>query len=204
MWILPVLAVLAFVGYLAADIALHFLPTGLNPVQSALSHYATSPYRRVAQVASLSHIGGVVLLCVALTVSVGIPPLSRAAIGALALVAATRLGARIFPLDAPGTPATWHGRVHFVFAAIIFVASAVAIERITRDLGRLPRWHPLLPALTAFAQASLWLLAVTALTWFVPPLRRVFGLGERMFMLVITAWLLIVSGYLSVLGLGVG
>lgn len=204
MWILPVLAVLAFVGYLAADIALHFLPTGLNPVQSALSHYATSPYPRVARIASLSHIGGVVLLCVALTVSVGIPPLSRAAIGALALVGATRLGARIFPLDAPGTPATWHGRVHFVFAAIIFVASAVAVERITRDLGRLPIWHPLLPALTALAQASLWLLAVTALTWFVPSLRRVFGLGERMFMLVITAWLLIVSGYLSVLGLGVG
>ncbi len=202
MWIFPVLATLAFTGYLVTDVALHLLPTGLSPVQHALSHYATSPYRQAARTASLFNIVGICLLCVALAGLVGVPPLSWWAIGILALVGMARFCARIFPLDAPDAPATWRGRVHLCLAVIAFGASVLALERITQDLGQLLPWQSLVPALTALAQVSLWLSAILALTYFVSPLRRVFGLSERIFMLVITGWLLIVSGYLGFLSLG--
>lgn len=203
MVIVPILAALAFAAYFTAEVALHVLPTGLNPITHALSHYAVGPYRRLSGAASMANVLGIVLLWVALVAILGSPPLARGGLAALAVVALARVAARFFPIDAPGDAPTAQGRTHLLLAAVNFGAAVVALRALTGSLARLRAWHGVLPVLAVPARLSLPLLILVGLTFAVPPLRRVFGLAERLFMLAVNGWLLGVAAFLSLHGLGI-
>lgn len=200
--IIPGLATLAFLVYFAGEAALHVLPTGLSPFRRALSQYAIGPYARLSRAASLANVVGVALLAAALTLMVGSPPLARAGLAALVVVALARVAAGFSPMDAPGRRSTRSGRVHLLLAAVNFGAAVVALRALTGDLRRLPAWHGVLPVLAVAARLSLPLLILVGLTFAVPPLRRVFGLAERLFMLAVNGWLLVVAAFLSLRGAG--
>lgn len=201
--ILAVVAALAFMAYFAAMLALHALPTGRSPLADALSHYATGTQSRIAHLSSVSSIVGIASLTAALLAGVGSPPLASTGLIALAVMAATRLGTRVFPLDPPGKRLTPAGYVHWALAVVNFVASVAALRSLTRDLIALPGWETAGSALAVLARLCEPLLALVAVTFLLPPLRRrVFGVAERLFVWDVTGWLLIAAVALSVQALG--
>lgn len=199
--IVSALASLAFAGYLGVEVALHALPTGLDPFEHALSHFATTGYRRLAGAASLANALGAALLCVALAMRVGVPPLGAGGLVALALTALTRVTARALPLDAPGRRPTSTGRAHVGVAMAHVVAAIAAVRALTGELASLPAWHAALSVLALPAELALPLGLVLAVTFLVPALRRAFGLAERLFMLDVLVWSGVLAVALSVPGL---
>ncbi len=195
------LAGLAFAGYLAIEIALHALPTGLDPLEHALSHFATTDYRRLAAAASHANALGAALLCVALAIRVGVPPLGAGGLASLALTALTRVTARALPLDAPDHPASATGRAHVAVAMAHVVVAIAALRALTAELSSMLAWHAALPLLALPAELALPLGLAVAATFFVLPLRRVFGLAERLFMLDVLVWSGVLAVALSVPGL---
>jgi hypothetical protein len=201
--LLPMLALLALVTYAGAVVASHVLPTGLDPVRHALSQYASGARPRPAAVAGTANIVALALLTAALATGVDAPPLTPRGLAPLTLMALTRLGTRALPMDAPGTRPTGRGRAHVLLAMANFVVSVVALQALTGRLNPAPGWHAVAPVLTALAGLASPLLAVVAVCFLVPPLRRVFGLAERLFALDIHGWLLTVAAVMTAHGLGI-
>lgn len=201
---LPVLAAIAFCGYLAADVALHLRGGGLDPLRHALSHYATGRDRRLARLAADANILGLATLLASLAAAAGVPAVPGGSLATVAVMAATRVGTRLLPIDAPDRPATSRGRAHVLLAMANFAVSVAAVQALSRLLASASGWHRLSPVLTALAGLALPLVLVVGAAYLVRPLRRVFGLAERLFALDLHAWLLLVALQASVHALRLG
>jgi hypothetical protein len=113
----------------------------------------------------------------------------------LVLIAPARLAMSFFPTDIENQKLTRTGLLHYVFVVFSFFFAFTALRDMTPVLQRDFPWAagPLgffnilvLPALVA--------VIVTLL----PALRRIFGLFERIYLLTILLWLLLVSVALAV------
>lgn len=170
-----------------ALVALHVLPTGLDPRRSAVSQYGISRYAVWYRVQTLAYAvagagaaidvselrgggaGSVVVLCAAFAVA-------RGAIS-------------WFPMDAPGAAPTSKGAGHRILALVAFVGIALAAWRLATVLHA-EGTH------AALATGSEVLAVLMTATLVALPLSRQggwFGLTERGFYLCMTAWLLCVS-----------
>lgn len=188
-FLMAVLGLLGLIAYLGIFAALHVLPTGYQPVRHAVSDYGVGSYgplfRRALGLSSL----GVVFLAIGLTLNPGAPPLAVSQLVFLFLVPVMRMGMARFPTDIEGHKLTPAGRRHYLFAIAAFAFTYVAISGMTPRLAALPPWQSaqgLLTALDWLVAASLALVVVTLL----PPLRRVFGLFERVFLVSSNIWLI--------------
>ena len=165
-------------------IALHFLPTGLDPIRYAVSDYGWTAY----------HVGYramVVLQGVgAILIAVGLGQETDAqALGWLYVYGAVRALISGFMTDrepADLRSLTWPGRIHMLLAGTAFASIAVAASHLdwTGEPGYL---GPLGWLVTATAIAT-----GTALV--VPPIRRVaLGLIERAHYAAAITWLIAVA-----------
>ncbi len=109
----------------------------------------------------------------------------------LAALALLRIGVLRFRTNLEGETATPEGRLHYVFAVLTFALTymVVAAAGPATDAIASSGVSELLDALAWIAAAGLAAVLVTLL----PPLRQLFGLAERVFLLSTVLWLLCLS-----------
>jgi integral membrane sensor domain MASE1 len=184
----PIASVLLLLGSaiaLVALIALHVLPTGLNPLRDPVSQYGITKYRAgywtAAGGAALAGLGGAITYAhlpgVAAVITVVL----------LAIFAAARALIGFFPMDAPGAPRTATGRLHnaLAFAAFGPVTAAAFVGAGTlHDAGHaeLSTWTTVFGAVMALGTIGMLVAAR------VPRARGVFGLAERLIYAGFLAW----------------
>lgn len=185
--LLAVTSLVATLAYLACFVALHVLPTGCDPVRHAVSDYAVGRYAGVFRGALYASSAGVLALAFALVLGVGSPPVGSRDLVYLLLVPLSRIGMSLFPTSLEGERLTRTGAVHYVFAIAAFTFTYLVLSETTSVLqGLAPgSWlqHPLGWCGWTIAPALV-LVVITMLR----PMRRVFGLFERLFLLTSNVW----------------
>jgi hypothetical membrane protein len=184
---LAVASLASTVAYLVILAALHVLPTGYSPVSHAVSDYGVGRYRSLFTVGLYVSSVGVLALAFAQLKGVGSPPLPTRDIAYLLLIPLARIGMMLFPTSLEGQRITRTGLLHYACAVAAFTLTYLAISGMTPALRALD--------LTEWARAPLgwtaWLvvpaLALVVVTM-LRPLRKVFGLFERVFLLTTNVW----------------
>ncbi len=192
------LALAAFTCYFASAallVALHLRATGYSPVRHAVSDYGVGPSRRAFSTYAWLGSAGGVALGAALWAG-GQPPVPGWLLGVLAAMVAARAGLTLFPTDLEGRGLTRVGLLHYAFAILNFAAAYVFLRNGTPHLAGAPGWEPARPALEGLAGFALPALVANCATM-APPLRRVFGLFERLFLGTVLAWFTVASGWLA-------
>jgi hypothetical protein len=190
------LALAAFACYLASAVllvALHLRASGYSPVRHALSDFGVGPTRRAF--ALYAWLGSAGALALAATLWVKGPPVPAWLLGVLLVMVAARAGVVLLPTDLEGQRPTRVGLLHLASAVISFAGAYVFVRNATPWLAGAPRWQPVAPVLRALAWAALPALVANCVT-LAPPLRRVFGLFERLFIGVAVLWFLTASAAL--------
>jgi hypothetical protein len=191
------LAVVAFTLYVANAslfVALHVRATGYSPVRHAMSDYGVGPSRRLFSIYAGVGSAGAVALAAALWVAPR-PPTPPWLLAVLLAMVAGRIGLALFPTDLEGRKLTLVGLLHYACAVASFAAAYVFIRNATpRVTGEL--WEPARPVLAALAWFALPALVANCVTM-APPLRRVFGLFERVFLATVLLWFGAASGALA-------
>jgi hypothetical protein len=193
-----VLAFAAFACYLAGATLLgwlHLRRTGYSPVAQAVSDYGVGPTGRVFALYVGAGSVGALALTAALWVA-GAPAVPGWILGVLVGMAAARTGLSLFPTDLEDRGLTRTGLIHYLFAVSNFACAYVAIRHLTPLLATAPSWEPARPLLAALSWASTPALVANCVTM-VKPLRRIFGLCERAFIVVVALWFVTASGWLA-------
>jgi hypothetical protein len=197
------LAVFGAVSVTAAAVivvALHLLPTGLDPISNPVSQYGRTRFSALyrAQVIASGSSG---LLLVTALVSAGVQrPLPLAALGAYGLA---RLAIAGNMMDLPGETPTAAGRNHGLLALIAFGGVAIATVPISDTLDRATTSG--LAGLVAAVAVAVPITAVLMVaTRSSPSLRRRFGTFERLFYVAAFAWLFLAAVSLALNGAAAG
>jgi hypothetical membrane protein len=195
-----VISVLSLACYLAAIgflVALHFQSSGYSILGHAVSDYGVGPTRRMfAAYTSLGSAGGLVFAGALLTRATAVPGWL---LGVLAVMVAARTGLTLFPTDLEGTKLTRTGYLHYFFAILGFAASYTVIRNLTPVFAGEEAWGPLHGKLNGLSTlATVALVGVCATMW--KPLRRGFGLVERVFLLTVLVWFAVASAGMVVFG----
>jgi Protein of unknown function (DUF998) len=181
------------VAYVAIMAGLHALPTGYNPIRHAVSDYGVGRYTRLFTVALYVSSVGVIALAFAVLRGIGTPPLPARDIGYLLVIPLARIGMTLFPTSLEGQRVSRTGLLHYVCAVAAFTFTYLAISGMTPALRALDG--------AAWARGPLgwteWIigpaLALVVVTM-LAPLRRVFGLFERVFLLSTNVWFALAAG----------
>ena len=191
-WWFALLSLIATTGYLAIFVALHVLPTGYRAMQHAVSDYAIGRYGRLFRAGLLISSAGVLALAIALDRGVTSPPVHTKDLVFLILIPLARIGMTRFPTDLEGQPVTRRGLTHYALAIAAFTLTYLVISD-TTSLLRSVKPHnwvdtPLKVVGEMFAPS----LALVVITMF-RPLRKAFGLFERVFLLASNLWFVLVA-----------
>jgi len=187
------LAATCYAVVLAVFLAFHVLAPERSIFAHAVSDYAVGRTARLFVGYGLVGSLGAALLAIA-TVSTGDFPV-RIPIY-LALLAILRIGVLRFRTDIEGEAVTREGKLHYVFAIVTFALTymIVSTSQPTLDTFANPPLNAVLGGLGWIVTAAL----VGVVTTLLPPLRRVFGLAERIFLLSTASWLLLLAVTLAV------
>src|SRR4051794_30164293 len=187
--ILAALAVAAFAARAVSLLWGDFLPPRPPPKGDAGGDYRANPYRFFYRVTVISLGAGALLLLIALAHGTGVSEGGLIWLGAYGV---TRIAIAFFPTDLGGETVTTTGQIHLLLAAIAFTAIAFAAADLTPALRDEPGWGA-----TRLLDVLHWAVIVTAIgtgvTRVVLPLRRVFGLVERLLYAATIAFLLVVA-----------
>ncbi|MED1108039.1 DUF998 domain-containing protein [Bacillus paramycoides] len=190
--ILSIVAVLFFLGYFIFFLILHFKKTGYHPIRHAVSDYGVGATKNLFIIyAWLSNLGALSLSIVMLivkdrfTISASIPVL-------IILMVISRIIMLFFPTDLEGEKLTVRGKLHFLFAILAFTFSYMAIDRGGSHLKLLEGFKNLEPFFHIITLISSISLGAVVVTMF-KPLRFIFGICERVFLLSINIWFIVVS-----------
>jgi Protein of unknown function (DUF998) len=184
---LAVASLTATAAYLVILAILHALPTGYSPVRHAVSDYGVGRYQSLFTAALYVSSIGVLALAFALVSGVGTPPLPSRDLTYLLLIPLARIGMTLFPTSLEGQRISRTGLLHYVFAIAAFTLTYLAISGMTPALqGLEPNgWaHAPLGGTAWIVGPALALVVITMLR----PLRRFFGLFERVFLLSTNVW----------------
>jgi hypothetical protein len=177
--LLGALSLLCFAAAAVLLARLHRLPTGLDPVRDAVSDYGTTRHHVLYRLMAASLGVGALLLAVGLARDTDARPLLW-----LWIYGVSRIAIAWFMVDR-GEALTTEGRIHWLLAAAAFTSIAFGASDI--DWSGAPGvLRPLGYAVAAAAVATL-------VTRLIPPLRRVFGLAERLLYAASLAWLVIAA-----------
>ena len=170
--------------------ALHVLPTGLNPLHDAVSHYGITPYRLYYRVLTL----GMAVSGGAAAIGLAHVHAGRAwVIVPLWVFAGARALISWFPMDSPGTPPTRTGFIHFGLAVVTFGTVAVAAYRLSENLRSAYCW----PSASRVLEPLGWIVVGALVVMLVSKrLGNLFGLGERVYYLAVLVWLAAVGSQL--------
>lgn len=190
--ILSIVAVLFFLGYFIFFLILHFKKTGYHPIRHAVSDYGVGATKKLFIIyAWLSNLGALSLSIVMLnvkdrfTISASIPIL-------IILMVISRILMLFFPTDLEGEKLTVRGKFHYLFAILAFTFSYMVIDRGGSHLKLLEGFKNLEPFFHIITMISSISLGAVVVTMF-KPLRFIFGICERVFLLSINIWFIVVS-----------
>jgi hypothetical protein len=184
-----------FVANAALLLRLHIQRSGYSPVRHAVSDYAIGRTGRTFSVYLWVFNAGALALAGALA-AVDAPMVPGWVVGVLVAMVAARFGVATFRTNLEGQALTRTGLLHYLFAVLAFAGAYVAIRQLNPILSGAPGWEPsraFLGMLTAAVTPAL--IAVCITMW--KPLRRIFGLCERVFIVVVALWFLTASGTLA-------
>jgi Protein of unknown function (DUF998) len=190
--LLAALSLAATLAYLAIFAAWHVLPTGYDPIRHAVSDYAVGRCGYLFAIGLWTSSAGVLALAFALIAGVGAPPLATRDLVFLFLLPVARVGMTLFPTDLEGKPLSRTGVTHYVLAIAAFTLTYLVISDTTSVLRHLGPAAWLGSSLRWSAWAVAPELALVVVTM-VRPLRRVFGLFERLFLLTTNVWFVLVA-----------
>lgn len=192
---LALLASACYLGSLALFVALHLRRSGYSPVGNAVSDYGVGPTRGAFTLYIAAGSAGALALAAALWMA-GEPGVPGWLLVVLLVMVVARTGVSVVPTDLEGQRLTPLGALHYLFAIANFAAAYVFIGNATQFLVLAPGWAPARPVLVALAWAATPALVASCLTM-ARPLRRMFGLFERIFLAVVLLWFLTASGALA-------
>jgi hypothetical protein len=156
-------------------------------VRQAVSDYEVGRYQPVLTVPLYVSSAGVLALAFALISGVGTPPPPTRDLAYLLLIPLARIGMTLFPTNLEGQRISRSGLLHHVFAIAAFTLTYLTISGMTPALRELdPNGWARAPLgwLAWIVAPALALVVVTMLR----PLRRIFGLFERTFLLTTNVW----------------
>ena len=188
-WALALISLLAMLIGLAIFASMHLLPTGYDPVSQAASDYAVGRFGQLHRFYLWFISIGILALCLALGFK---SPLAVAGQIFLALAALGYIASSLFPTDLEGKRLTRTGAIHYAIAFLNFTFLILAIKNLTPILVALQPWQPAALPLTWLASAVLPAILLVIIT-LLRPLRRVFGLFERLFLIITYLWIILVA-----------
>ncbi len=174
------LAVVGMVGIACFGLtvlALHFAPTGYDPIRQVVSDYAVGRFAVEMELGFFA--GGVGLVALAVAIALANQGRTSKSGASLLVVAGAALfivGA--FPTDIEGAAVTLHGTVHGILSLVVFTLSPVGMLLVSYAEGRRLFW----------TTASALLAAGSFVTAQITFSLDVAGLAERLFILVLVLW----------------
>lgn len=194
---LLVISLVATSIYLAVFVALHVLPTGYRPVDHAVSDYGVGRYAGLFHAGLYASSFGALALAFGLLRGVGTPPLAAQDLLYLLLIPVARTGMTLAPTTVEGERIDRTGVLHYVFAVAAFTLTYLVISGTTSMLrASSPNSWSSTPLgwIGWLTGPALALVVITMLG----PLRRFFGITERLFLVASNLWFILVA--LFVLG----
>lgn len=188
---IAVIALLGVAACLGCLVYLHVAPTGLNPVRDPVSQYGITDYFTFYRAAALSL--GVAALMLAVALIEALTEANAAGIVFLVILGFARLTIGWVPMDAPGAPRTSTGLRHNLLATAFFASATVAAFLFTGTFAGDAELEGIAPASGVLAWAMAVFSALILLTSLVGPLRRYFGLVERLLYVAVLAWIATVA-----------
>ena len=189
-----VIAVISLLGVLVCAsclVYLHIAPTGLNPVRDPVSQYGITDYFTFYRAAALSL--GVASLTLAVALLEALTEANAAGIVFLVILGFARLTIGWVPMDAPGAPRTSTGLRHNLLATAFFASATVAAFLFTGTFAGDPALSGIAPASGVLAWAMAVFSALILLTSLVGPVKKYFGLVERLLYVAVLAWVATVA-----------
>lgn len=188
-------AAVLYLGAYALLGLLHVRRPDLSVVLNAVSEYGVGSSASLFRIYGTTGSAAAAMLAIAFYLSSDIPSSANIAFF-LTLMVAARIGLSVWPTDTAGKPRSSTGRIHLLFAIASFAFTYMAVTRIADALpsiDHLPQyawiWSPFRWAIAASLATT-----VAAMT---RPLRPVFGLAERAFLLLTPLFFLAASLWLA-------
>lgn len=176
-------AATCFAVRLAALIGLHLVPSPYRPITHAVSDYAVGPTKRLAALASWVTTIGWFTLALAVWTRLGDWAYRPVATGMLIALGLLSITVVFVPTDLEGERRTLRGTLHYLVAIASF-ALAYSLTGNASRYATAAGWG-LAPALDTLHWIALAGLIALCAALVIKPLRRVFGLCERVFLLAI-------------------
>jgi hypothetical protein len=184
-----VVGTIALVCFIASLIALHFLPTGFQPIRDPVSNYAVSRYGFLYRLQAFS--SGICGVCLLIWFTGSGMVLPLWGITALVFYSLSRILIIFFPTDVK-PPRTLKGTIHVILAVFTFAGIAVAAGALTSPLTSLAPWSKTVLGLQAAAYLTEASAILFVLAFAIRPFQQIVGLVERFIYLGTILWLGIV------------
>jgi hypothetical protein len=191
-WVAFCAAIISFAAFVIEAVVfvwLHIKAPQYNPVNHAVSDYGVGPTKSLFTLYLQINNLGTFAFAVALIAGFGMPAIPLRIFIFLLLLILCRIVIVFFPTDLEGTPLTRTGFSHYVLAVLIFGLLYTTIAGLSRIFGTSALI--ILSAIITYA-----LTAVVITMW--KPLRKIFGLFERIFLGATILWFLAASAFLIV------
>jgi hypothetical protein len=181
----PTVALTGMIYFGLTVVALHFLPTGYNPMTQAVSDYGVGPYAVWMDLAFFAFGIGIVALAISLARFALSSRLGRVGVLLLSIAGVCIFTVGFFPTDLEGAPLTATGVVHVNLSALAFIALVLGTLILSQSFRRSE-------VLRGFYKSSM-VLSVIVTVAFVIVVIRLSGLTERAFILAFYSWLSLTS-----------
>jgi hypothetical protein len=182
------ITLLGVIVCLACLVYLHVAPTGLR---DPVSQYGITDYFTFYRAAALSL--GVSALTLAVALIEALTEANAAGIVFLLILGFARLTIGWVPMDAPGAARTRTGLRHNLLATAFFASATVAAFLFTGTFADDRALAGIAPASAVLSWAMAVFSALILVTSLVGPVKRYFGLVERLLYVAVLAWLATVS-----------
>lgn len=184
-------ALVALLARLGVLVALHAVPNPYRPITDPVSNYAVGPTKRLAMIMTWLTVGAWLTLAGAFWFGEADWAYRGPATIMLLALAVIFAALPYVPTDVDGRP-TLRGRLHLLLAVAWFALSYSPTGDVARLAGS--RWTPVLGGLeTVLHWIALAGLIVLIAALVIKPLRRWFGLAERVFVVTIGLFYLVAA-----------
>ena len=172
---------------------LHIRFKHYNPVLHAVSDYGTGASRRYFTLSGYCSLISTFALFGTLLVWNHPFASQQLVISWLAVKIVSLIGLMIFPTDLPEQRKTLIGLLHYLFAILNFTATLKLAIHLTPVFTALTLTPSFKTALTVLQQLFQYSLTGVVLAMLIPPLKRLFGLIERVFLYSSSLYFLVIN-----------
>ena len=185
------IALIGICLFIILIIALHFLPTGYNPLNSPTSAYAVGRYGFLMRIAFVSMSIGSLALLMGLYKGISKSARSKPGLILLGVWGVGVLIAMLFPIAPDGTPSTIANTVHRVNGPIVFLCLTISSILVSSSFRRDDNWRTLYRKALGLSIIMLFGFISTGVS--VATESGFEGLCQRFFLIVFSTWFIIVT-----------